>query len=241
MQDGSFEEMEILELKNYSILEYTWGEDSVRFEFQPTPEGCSLFLIERIKTITSHTPKDLAGWHVCLEVISTLMDGRTMDSREKEWEKLYKKYVEVIQNMEEKHMANKNITIETIIKKPIDQVWAKWTLPKHIMEWNNASEDWYTPSAENDLRVGGAFNYRMAARDGSFSFDFSGIYDEVIVGRKIAYTLGDNRKVVTEFAEEDGCVKIVETFEAEETHSLEMQKSGWQAILDNFKRYAETL
>ncbi len=140
-------------------------------------------------------------------------------------------------------MENKRITVETIVNKSIDQVWEKWTMPKHIMEWNNASDDWYTPSAENDLRAGGSFNYKMAARDGSFSFDFGGIYTEVIPGKKISYTLGytidDGRKVVVEFSQKDGGVKIVETFEAEQTNSLEMQRSGWQAILDNFKRYAE--
>ena len=136
-------------------------------------------------------------------------------------------------------MENKSITIEIIINKPIGQVWEKWTLPQHIMAWNNASEDWYTPSAENDLRVGGSFNYKMAARDGSYSFDFGGIYDEVIFCKKIAYTIGDGRKVVIEFTELDGCVKVKETFGAEDTNSLEMQRAGWQAILDNFKRYAE--
>lgn len=136
-------------------------------------------------------------------------------------------------------MENKRITIETIIEKPIDQVWEKWTLPQHIMAWNNASEDWYTPSAENDVRAGGSFSTKMAARDGSQSFDFRGTYDEVIFGKKIAYTIEDGRKVVVEFVELDGVVKVVETFEAEETHSLEMQRAGWQAILDNFKRYAE--
>ena len=114
----------------------------------------------------------------------------------------------------------------------------KWTLPKHIMQWNNASEDWYTPSAENDLKEGGRFNYKMAARDGSYSFDFSGTYNEVIIGKKIAYTLDDGRRVVIEFAEEEGCVKIVETFETEDLNSLEMQRTGWQAILDNFNKYA---
>lgn len=136
-------------------------------------------------------------------------------------------------------MENKRITIETIVKKPINQVWEKWTLPEHIKEWNNASDDWYTPSAENDLSVGGTFVYKMAAKDGSYSFDFGGIYDEVILNRKIAYTLGDGRKVVIDFTEEDEGVQIVETFEAEGTHSVEMQRAGWQAILDNFKRYAE--
>ena len=136
-------------------------------------------------------------------------------------------------------MANERIIIETSVKKSLDQVWEKWTLPQHIMAWNNASEEWYTPSAENDLRVGGKFNYTMAARDGSFSFDFSGTYNEVIFGKKIAYTIEDGRKVEIEFTDLDGCVKVVESFEAEETNSLEMQRAGWQAILDNFKRYVE--
>lgn len=134
-------------------------------------------------------------------------------------------------------MENKRISVETIVDKPINQVWEKWILPEHIMEWNNASEDWYTPSAENDLKAGGSFNYKMAARNGSYSFDFSGTYDEVIKEKKITYILGDGRKVVVEFTEENGRVKIVETFEAEESNSLEMQRVGWQAILDNFNRY----
>lgn len=137
-------------------------------------------------------------------------------------------------------MENKSITIETIINKPLVQVWDIWTLPEHIMKWNNASEDWYTPSAENDLRVDGSFNYKMAARDGSFSFDFGGRYDEVIFGKKISYTLGDGRKVIVEFFLVDGDVNVKQTFEAEDTNSLEMQRAGWQAILDNFKRYAES-
>ncbi|WP_338752681.1 SRPBCC family protein [Bacillus sp. FJAT-52991] len=93
MRDGTFEEMKILELKMYSVLEYTWGEDNVRFELYLEPEGCRLVLIEKIKTITNHTPKDLAGWHVCLDVINALLDGRTF-SREDEWKKWYEKYVQ---------------------------------------------------------------------------------------------------------------------------------------------------
>ena len=131
------------------------------------------------------------------------------------------------------------ITVETVVNKPMNKIWDKWTLPEHIMKWNNASDDWYTPAAENDLRAGGTFTYKMSAKDGSFSFDFGGIYDEVILNRSIAYTLGDGRKVRIEFIEEAEGVKIIETFEAEDSHSPEMQKSGWQSILDNFKRYAE--
>ncbi len=136
-------------------------------------------------------------------------------------------------------MTNKFITIETMVTKPMRQIWEIWTLPEHIMNWNNASDDWHTPSAINDLRAGGSFNYTMAAKDGSFRFDFEGMYDEVILYRSIAYTLGDGRKVVIKFLEEPEGVRIIETFEAEDTFSKERQRSGWQAILDNFKRYAE--
>ena len=100
MQDGSFEEMEILELKMHSVLEYTWGEDIVRFELYPDPEGCRLVLIEKIKKMTNHTPKDLAGWHVCLDVIHALLDGRTIESREDEWKKWYEKYVRAISELQ---------------------------------------------------------------------------------------------------------------------------------------------
>lgn len=137
-------------------------------------------------------------------------------------------------------MGHKKITVETTVRRPISTVWETWTVPVHIMSWNNASADWYTPSAENDLRKGGAFKYRMAARDKSHGFDFSGIYDEVIVNKFIAYTMDDGRKVVIDFDELDGSVKVTETFEAEDTYSLEQQRAGWQAILDNFKRYTET-
>jgi uncharacterized protein YndB with AHSA1/START domain len=101
MQDGSLEEMKILELKINSVLEYTWGEDIVRFELYPEAGGCRLVLIEKIKTITNHTPKDLAGWHVCLDVINALLDGRTIEFREEEWKKWYEEYVGVIAKVSE--------------------------------------------------------------------------------------------------------------------------------------------
>lgn len=136
-------------------------------------------------------------------------------------------------------MENRTITVETIVNKPIDQVWELWTMPKHIMEWNSATEDWYTPFAENDLRTGGTFCFRMAARDGSSQFDFAGVYDEVVVNSKIAYTLGDGRKVMIQFTERDEGVDVKETFESENIYPIEMQKGGWQSILDHFKHYAE--
>jgi uncharacterized protein YndB with AHSA1/START domain len=99
MQDGTFEEMAIIELKTNSILEYTWGEDSVRFQLYQKPEGCRLVFIEKIKVITPHTPKDLAGWHVCLDVIKALIDGKKIDSRQDEWKKWYEKYTAAIESL----------------------------------------------------------------------------------------------------------------------------------------------
>jgi uncharacterized protein YndB with AHSA1/START domain len=133
-----------------------------------------------------------------------------------------------------------SITIETTVNAPVEKVWKLWTGPEHIMKWNNASDDWHTPSAKNDLRVGGQFTFRMEAKDGSFGFDFGGVYDEVKTNELIAYTIGDGRKVKVHFTKQDNVTKVVETFEAENTHSIEMQRGGWQNILDNFKKYAET-
>ena len=132
------------------------------------------------------------------------------------------------------------LTIKSTVKAPIEKVWKFWTEPAHIKNWNNASDDWHTTRAENDLRVGGKFLSRMEAKDGSFGFDFGGVYDEVKTNELIAYTLGDGRKVKVFFSGKDGETKIESTFEAEGTNPIEMQQGGWQAILDNFKKYTET-
>lgn len=138
-------------------------------------------------------------------------------------------------------MAAQKITVRTTVNRPPDEVWKKWTTPADVMAWNSASDDWHCPNATNDLRMGGAFNYRMEARDGSFGFDFFGIYDEVIPEKKIAYTLGDERKVEIEFSPADGGTLVTETFDAESENSPELQRDGWQAILDHFKRHAEAV
>jgi uncharacterized protein YndB with AHSA1/START domain len=133
-----------------------------------------------------------------------------------------------------------NITIEAVINAPIEKVWQCWTAPEHIMQWNNASPDWHTPKAENDLRTGGKFSARMEAKDGSAGFDFGGVYDEVKEHEVIAYTMGDDRKVKVIFTKNsDTATKVVETFDAESENSLELQRNGWQAILDNFKKHVE--
>jgi uncharacterized protein YndB with AHSA1/START domain len=137
--------------------------------------------------------------------------------------------------------AKKQITVETTVHAPIDKVWESWTEPRHIVQWNTASPDWHTPRAENDLRAGGKFLSRMEAKDGSFGFDFYGVYDEVKPKSLINYTIGDGRKVKNSFTPVGDSVKIVTVFEAEEVNSPEMQKGGWQAIMDSFKTYTEKL
>jgi uncharacterized protein YndB with AHSA1/START domain len=131
------------------------------------------------------------------------------------------------------------ITIETTIKAPVEKVWQYWTSPQHIVNWNSASDEWHTPKAENDLRVGGKFASRMEAKDGSQGFDFSGIYNEVQTNQLIQYTMGDGRKVKVVFKSNGDETKVVEDFEAESTYPVEMQREGWQAILNNFKKYVE--
>ncbi len=132
------------------------------------------------------------------------------------------------------------ITVETTVAAPIEKIWAYWTEPTHIVNWNNASDDWHTPRATNDLQVGGRFLSRMEARDGSFGFDFSGTYTAVEPYKRIAYIIDDGRKVQIDFIPEGDNYKIVEAFEAEETHTIEMQQGGWQSILNNFKKDVET-
>ncbi|WHY00324.1 SRPBCC family protein [Neobacillus sp. DY30] len=135
--------------------------------------------------------------------------------------------------------AFKKITVETIVQAPVEKVWEYWTEPSHITKWNTASEDWHTPHAENDLRAGGKFLSRMEAKDGSFGFDFGGVYDEVRLHELIAYSLEDGRKVTITFRGQDNVTNVIETFDAETENSIELQQQGWQAILNNFKKYAE--
>ncbi len=134
---------------------------------------------------------------------------------------------------------NPKITIEAVIDAPIEKIWEYWTKPEHIVNWCNASEDWCAPSAINDLRVGGTFVTRMEAKDKSAGFDFGGKYDLVKKNENIEYTMDDGRKVKIEFIKQDNKTKVIETFDAETENSLEMQKNGWQSILNNFKKYTE--
>lgn len=134
---------------------------------------------------------------------------------------------------------NKSITVQTTINAPVEKVWKLYTEPKHITQWNNASKDWHTPRAENDLRTGGKFLFRMEARDGSQGFDFNGTYTQIKTNQLITYSIEDGRKVRVQFTEQDARTNVLVTFEPEGINPLEMQREGWQAILNNFKRYAE--
>jgi len=131
------------------------------------------------------------------------------------------------------------IKIETIVKNKIDQTWEKYTIPKHIVKWNAADESWHTTNADNDFREDGKFSYRMEAKDKSAGFDFSGTYTKIQKEKEIAYTLDDERKVDVRFLAEGDKTVVTVKFEAEEVNSVEMQRKGWQSILNNFKAYCE--
>ena len=134
---------------------------------------------------------------------------------------------------------NLTITVQTEINAPIDKVWKLWNTPKDIMQWNNMSADWHTPKVENDVRTGGRFLFVMGLKDGSFSFDFEGVYSNVEEYALIEYTMADGRWVKISFSGDDKTSKVVEEFVPENQNPVEMQKGGWQAILDNFKKHVE--
>ena len=136
-------------------------------------------------------------------------------------------------------MEATKVTIETTVSANTKKVWDYWNKPEHITKWNFAADDWHCPKAENDLRVGGKLKSRMEANDGSFGFDFEATYDEIIDQKKIAYTIADGRQVTTDFESLYGKTKITTVFDAENENPVDMQKGGWQAILDNFKKYVE--
>lgn len=132
------------------------------------------------------------------------------------------------------------ITIETQINAPLDVVWSAWTTPADIVKWNAASDDWHTPEAMIDLQVGGVFNYRMEARDGSFGFDFTGKFTKIVKHQTIEFVMDDDREVSVEFVDNEDSIRVRETFEAESENDGEMQRRGWQSILDNFARHVES-
>ncbi|UCS92008.1 SRPBCC family protein [Echinicola marina] len=132
------------------------------------------------------------------------------------------------------------ITIKTTVHAPVEKVWRYWTEPEHITKWNAANDEWHCPNASNDLKKGGVFTARMEAKDGSMGFDFSGVYLDVVQEKLITYELEDGRNVRVIFKTEGDTSLIEETFDPESSNPVEMQKTGWQAILDNFKKYVES-
>src|SRR5687768_10277339 len=137
--------------------------------------------------------------------------------------------------------ASKAITVEATVKAPVEKVWKAWSEPQHITKWCAASDDWHAPYAENDLRKDGKFKTTMAAKDGSFSFDFEGVYTKVEPNKTIEYTMSDGRTVQVHFSSDGHSTKIKETFDAETENPVDMQRQGWQAILDNFRNYTEKI
>lgn len=136
-------------------------------------------------------------------------------------------------------MATK-ITISALVKAPLEKVWDSWTKPEHITKWNFAIDTWHCPTVSNDLKVGGKYIARMEAKDGSFGFDFEAIYDAVIEKQELTYTMTDGRKATTIFVGKGSETSVTTTFDAESENPIEMQQQGWQAILDNFKKYVES-
>jgi uncharacterized protein YndB with AHSA1/START domain len=134
----------------------------------------------------------------------------------------------------------KAITIKATVNAPVEKVWKYWSASEHITKWCQASDDWHAPYAENDLQTGGKFKTTMAAKDRSMSFDFEGVYSNVKENKEITYSMSDGRKVSITFEADGNKTHITETFDPEDSNPIEMQRDGWQAILDNFKKYTET-
>ena len=138
-------------------------------------------------------------------------------------------------------MESTKITVSTLVNESLQNTWKYFNAPEHIVQWNAASDDWHTTFSTVDLQVGGKFNSRMEAKDGSFGFDFEGIYEVVDLNSKIVYGLEDGRKVEIIFEAKENGTMVTETFDAETENSVELQRGGWQAILDNFKKHVENL
>lgn len=137
-------------------------------------------------------------------------------------------------------MSKTHITVEVLVHSDLHKCWENFTSADRVIHWNFASPEWHCPVASSDLKPGGKFAYTMAARDGSESFDLEGVFDLVQAPRKIAYILADGRKVEVSFEESANGILVRERFEAENMNPLELQKAGWQAILDNFRKYTES-
>ena len=169
-----------------------------------------------------------------------LVDLDIPDEFKEMFEKMWPNALEKVKALAE-GTAKTMITIEAEVNGPVEKVWNSWTKPEHITQWNQASDDWHCPAAENDVRKGGKFSATMAAKDGSFSFDFGGTHTAVKENSLIESLLGDGRKMKVVFESKGDKTLVTESFEAEGENSLELQRGGWQMILNNFKNHTEGL
>ena len=194
------------------------------------------------------TSDDVKAWAPSFEnyTLEKIADHKTrfhleMDINEDYYsmfENLWPKAMAMMKDIcEEKAGAPTRITVVAMVGGEEGKVWAYWTDPDHITKWNFASDDWHCPKAENDVRVGGKIKATMAAKDGSMSFDFEGTYTRVDYGERLDYVLGDGRTVEVLFTFQSDKICVIENFEAETTNPPDMQRAGWQAILDNFKKH----
>lgn len=134
-----------------------------------------------------------------------------------------------------------SITVETIVNAPVSKAWEAWTKPEHITQWNHASVDWHSPRATVDLKEGGKMVARMEAKDGSTGFEFETTFTKVVPHKQLDSVMSDGRKIFVTFEDQGDTTRVVETFDAESTNPIEMQREGWQSILDNYKKYTESL
>lgn len=134
-----------------------------------------------------------------------------------------------------------SITVETLVNAPVEKAWKAFSEPEHIRQWAFASDDWHAPYAENDLRKDGKFKTTMAAKDGSFSFDFEGVYTSVVPNKSFEYVIADGRTVKVDFLQEANGTRIKETFDPENENPIDMQRAGWQAILENYRKHVESI
>ena len=190
-------------------------------------------------------PSENFAWSGALETYTLIEENGTTTIKAindaapefEEWfANTFPKALQAIKVLAEQPVA---ITVETIVNAGIEKIWNYFTQAQHIEKWYNASDDWHTPKATNNLIVDGSFNYRMEAKDGSFGFDFNGIFTHIEHHKKIAYTIEGGRKVVIDFIAVNQCYKVIETFDAEEENTYNLQEMGWQMILNNFKKYTE--
>ena len=187
--------------------------------------------------------KDKYGlaWQIVPSILEEFMTSKDTKKTERVMRALWQMVKIDIEKLQQAALEvdKELITVEATIAAPVENVWQFWTLPEHIIKWNHASDEWHSPRAENDLRNGGSFNYRMEAKDGSMGFDFNGTYIKVVENKSIEYEIEDGRKVQINFSQTDKGTTVTETFEAENMNPPELQQQGWQAILDNFKKYVE--